>query len=384
MQRTVGARGAGAALAPAWEVPEVWAALLKRPAKGGGDGDVPSPPAPLPQAHVVCNEVLLLHLPLLAAVQVLGDGSCPLPVGQRQGALGRGDAALGATSRCAGLPGPAAPTWGCRWLPGHGGTRCSPPVLPAWASAPAEGARRGTPLGSGQGGGGGTVCPGEVGKGSPWGEHPPALTHRAVPAAGPQLGSRTQGPVPRAAARSRGPGRSLRSRRETVQEKEKALTGPGSRSVAVAPRSSRRRREGGTRCATTENPRASRPLLPQVPGRLWQGRASATAAGRFQVPPRDDPPTPTPTHPPPAAHPTALPEGAARWGDIPHPNHSWLASPLLRQPHWEPRGTDKPPPTQPRPPLQGSPRVGWAQGAGAALGPSTTHSQACLLPGVSR
>lgn len=51
---------------------------------------------------------------------------------------------------------------------------------------------------------------------------------------------------------------SLHSWRETVQEKKKALTGPGSRSVAVAmqrcSRRRRKRREEGTCCATTETP----------------------------------------------------------------------------------------------------------------------------------
>lgn len=73
-------------------------------------------------------------------------------------------------------------------------------------------------------------------------------------------------------------------------------------------------------------------------------------------------------------------------GDIPHPNPSQSAShPVeqLRQPGREPRGTDKPPPTQPWPPPQGSTQVGRTRGAEAALGPSTTHSQICLLPGGS-
>ena len=99
---------------------------LRSPPRKRGQG-CPKPPSHLPRAHVVRNKVLLFHLPLLAAAQVLGDGSCPLPVGQRQGALGWGDAALGAASRCAQLPGQAAPTWGCGRLLGHGGPQRSLP-----------------------------------------------------------------------------------------------------------------------------------------------------------------------------------------------------------------------------------------------------------------
>lgn len=85
-----------------------------------------------------------------------------------------------------------------------------------------------------------------------------------------------------------------------MQEKEKALTGPGSRSVTVATRRhSSRRREGGTHCATAESPPGKPPTqATHSSRRCWGARGRAGPALQQQhgpgPPPGTTPPQPTP------------------------------------------------------------------------------------------
>lgn len=205
-----------------------------------------------------------------------------------------------------------------------------------------------------------------------------APTHTAVPAVGPQPGS---GICPPHGCPLPG------SRPEPAQlEGNGAREGKGTYGAGVSlchrGNAEAQQQEEGRRdtlCHRREPPRkaahSSHPLLPQVLGCSWQGRASATAAAWSWAPTRDDPPP---------AHPTAFPGGAAQRGTFPTQTpHSWQA-PHSTSPAGSPEAQTSCSPPSPGPhPPQGSAQAGTTWGASTAPGPSITPSQACRLPGGS-